>query len=100
MNTIQERLKFERKKRGMTQSEFAEILDMTQANYSQIENAVNGLTVDKLAILKKKLGIDLNYLITGSYDRLDFGVEKMKVSQLKNLNLSIINELESRINEK
>ncbi|WP_312208266.1 helix-turn-helix transcriptional regulator [Empedobacter sp.] len=98
MNTFHERLKFERTKRGMTQKEFGQILEITQSQMANIEKGINSLTVDKLVILHKKLGVDLNFLITGEYLRLDYGLDKMDFSQLKKLNADIFNELESRNN--
>ncbi|MEG0188495.1 MAG: helix-turn-helix transcriptional regulator [Bacilli bacterium] len=97
MSTIQRRLLFERKKRNLTQKEFAQVIDMDQSQYSMVENGKLNLTVEKMAILHKKLGIDLNFLITGEYTKLDFGIEKMDVKQLKKLNSDIFNELEQRI---
>lgn len=96
MNTIHERLKFERTKRGMTQKEFAEVMGMNQSHYSLIEKGDNNLTIDKMTLLNNKLKIDLNFLITGQYLRLDFGLDKMEFSQLKKLNTDIFNELERR----
>ena len=96
MNIIHERLKFERTKRGMTQKEFAQVMEMNQGQYSLIEKGENNLTIEKMNLLNKKLKIDLNYLITGQYLRLDFGLDKMDFAQLKRLNTDIFIELESR----
>lgn len=96
MNIIHERLKFERTKRGMTQKDFAQVMEMNQGQYSLIEKGENNLTIEKMNLLNKKLKIDLNYLITGQYLRLDFGLDKMDFAQLKRLNTDIFIELESR----
>lgn len=96
MITIHERLKFERTKRGMTQKDFAQVMEMNQGQYSLIEKGENNLTIEKMNLLNKKLKIDLNYLITGQYLRLDFGLDKMDFAQLKRLNTDIFIELESR----
>ena len=96
MITIHERLKFERTKRGMTQKDFAQVMEMNQGQYSLIEKGENNLTIEKMNLLNKKLKIDLNYLITGQYLRLDFGLDKMDFAQLKRLNTDIFVELESR----
>lgn len=80
----------------MTQKDFAQVMEMNQGQYSLIEKGENNLTIEKMNLLNKKLKIDLNYLITGQYLRLDFGLDKMDFAQLKRLNTDIFIELESR----
>ena len=95
--TIGDRLKFEREKRVMTQVQFANILEMKQGQYSRIEMGTQGLTVDKLLLLNKKLGIDVNYIISGEYTKFNYNLDKMEMSELKKLHTDIFNEIESRL---
>ncbi|ADX67006.1 Helix-turn-helix domain [Weeksella virosa] len=97
MNNISTRLKFERTKRNLTQREISLILNMSQGQYNRIENGLGELTNSKLELLHLKLGVDLNYLLTGKYSKLDFGLDKMDFQDLKKLNSEIFKELESRL---
>ena len=97
MKTIGERIRFEREKRGMTQSQFASLLEIKQGHYSRIETGTQRLTSDQMLILYDKLDIDLHYLITGKYVKFNYNLDKMTLSEIKKLNSEIIDELESRI---
>ncbi|WP_068598709.1 helix-turn-helix domain-containing protein [Vaginella massiliensis] len=97
MNDTAIRLKFERTKRNLTQREISLILNMSQGQYNRIENGLGELTNSKLELLHLKLGIDLNYLLTGKYSKLDFGLDKMDFQDLKKLNSDIFKEIESRL---
>lgn len=98
MNSFAERIKFEREKRKMSQKQFALVMDMAQGQYSLIENGKLELSFEKMDILHKKLNIDLNYLVTGKFTKLDYGLDKMDVTELKKLMLDIANEFETRLN--
>lgn len=60
-----ERLRDERKKRGMTQESMAELLEMSLTYYGRIERGLSGLSLEKLVLLNQKLDIDPTYLLTG-----------------------------------
>ncbi|MXV38967.1 helix-turn-helix domain-containing protein [Flavobacteriaceae bacterium Ap0902] len=97
--TFNERLKMERLRRNLTQTEMGLAMDMLQSQYSVIEKGTQSLTMDKLALLHNRLGVDLNYLITGNYTKLNYGLDKMPFSEIKKLNHEIFKELDKRINE-
>ena len=62
---IGKRLKRIRENMGLSQAQFAEILNITEDQYRRIENGVSGLTVEKIQFLFEKFHIDSNYLING-----------------------------------
>lgn len=59
------RLRKFRREKDYTQEEMAEILEISSAYYGKVERGVNSLSVKKLQLLNRELGIDINYLITG-----------------------------------
>lgn len=62
---IGKRLKQIRENLGYSQTEFAEILDVSYDHYRRLEKGVSGLTVEKLQLLFEKLHVDCNYLVNG-----------------------------------
>lgn len=59
------RLRKFRREKDYTQEQMAEILEISSAYYGKVERGVNTLSVKKLQLLNRELGIDINYLITG-----------------------------------
>ena len=59
------RLRKFRREKDYTQEQMAEILEISSAYYGKVERGVNSLSVKKLQLLNRELGIDINYLITG-----------------------------------
>lgn len=62
---ISKRLKEFRESKNLSQKKIAEILDITEKQYSNIECGKSGLSLDKIFELNKTLGLDPTYLITG-----------------------------------
>lgn len=60
------RLKKVRESLGLTQKDFSGRLGVAASQYSRIEKGEFGLTERQLKTLSKDLGVDLNYLITGT----------------------------------
>lgn len=60
------RLRIFRIQRNYTQEQMAEILGISAAYYGKVERGVHGLSLEKLVTVNKKLGIDINYLLTGT----------------------------------
>ncbi|MCP4154414.1 MAG: helix-turn-helix transcriptional regulator [bacterium] len=65
---IGERIAKARGDREMRQIEFAEILNISRSNLSRIENGAVRPTLDILLILKNKLGISIDWMLTGKGD--------------------------------
>ena len=62
---IGSRLKEQRKKMGLTQEEAAELLGITTNYYGQVERGERCLSVEKLPLVERGLGLDPDYLLTG-----------------------------------
>lgn len=63
MNTYCEKLRELREKRGLKQSEVAQVLETTQQVYSRYENGVNALPIHHLITLCKFYRISADYLL-------------------------------------
>lgn len=65
------RIKELREDRDLTQSQLAEVLDVTQANYSYIENGVAFLKADDVVKLSKFYNVSSDYIL-GLPDDLEY----------------------------
>lgn len=65
LRDIGNRLRKVRLEKGWTQDSMAELIGITKAFYGKIERGESSIALEKLALLNKKMDIDLNYLITG-----------------------------------
>ena len=57
------RVKEERKKRRMSQTELGEILGLTHKSISTIESGLRGTTIEKLILLAKFFDVSTDYLL-------------------------------------
>ncbi len=73
------RLRAIRMNLGKSQSEFAEILGISDEHYRKLESGSSGLTVDKVKILYEKLNVDPSYLLVGKRSE-DFDLDKYLVN--------------------
>lgn len=64
MNSISERLKSERERLGMSQTEFGEIAGVKRNAQMNYENGMRSPTADYLAAVSA-VGVDVGYVITG-----------------------------------
>ncbi len=63
---IKARLKWLRKQLGMTQEQFAEVLEIGQSTYAHIETGDRaGLTLAQAILLHEKLKVNPNWLLIG-----------------------------------
>ncbi len=60
--SVGNRIKESRKDKGMTQKQVAEILCMTQQQYSRFENGVFELDYDNLVKISRLFEVSLDYL--------------------------------------
>ena len=58
-----QRVKEERKKRRMSQTELGEILGLTHKSISTIESGLRGTTIEKLILLAKFFNVSTDYLL-------------------------------------
>ena len=58
-----ERILSLRNERGFSQMRIAEVLEMSQRNYSDIENGVHSLSVGDLVRLSDFYGVSVDYLL-------------------------------------
>lgn len=65
LHDIGERLKKYRKEKKLTQSNIAELLDMSLNFYGDIERGKCRLSIEKILLVYERLGIDPTYLLTG-----------------------------------
>ena len=54
-----------RKNLGITQQKFAEILDISLSAYKKMESAENCVSINSFRILKKELGVSVDYILFG-----------------------------------
>lgn len=66
--TVGDNIKQLRKKRKLTQQELADQIDISRNYLSELENNKRNLSIDTLEKLAQKLNINLNFLLSGSYD--------------------------------
>jgi transcriptional regulator with XRE-family HTH domain len=68
MNTIGERLKRIRTKKGFPQKHVAELLGVQRPNYSKIENNKQGLTPHQIKIFCEFFDVSADYILDISVD--------------------------------
>lgn len=73
------RLRAIRMNLGKSQSDFAEVLDISDDHYRKVESGSSGLTIEKVKVLYEKLSIDPTYLLIGRRME-DFDLEKYLVN--------------------
>jgi transcriptional regulator with XRE-family HTH domain len=82
MNELSQRIRYYRKKRGLTQMDVAAALGVRTDNYSKYESGVRAPRTDRLLKLSKILGV--------SFDALNEGVERGFADLLKSHAINII----------
>ena len=60
------RIREERLKMNLTQEKLAEDIDISTAYVGQIERGDRNLTLDKLVLIAKRLGVTIDYLLSDS----------------------------------
>lgn len=82
--TTSDKVKMMRKRRGMSQSDMADMLGMVQTNYSAKERGRYKFTIEEIIETCEKLGFDINFVFSNM--PLDIADEKSgaagKVSEL------------------
>ena len=58
-----QRVKEQRKKRRMSQTELGEVLGLTHKSISTIESGLRGTTIEKLILLAKYFNVSTDYLL-------------------------------------
>lgn len=64
--TINERVKFIRKKAHLTQAEFADSIGIKQATMSDIERNKIGVSTNLISAISDKYDVDINWIMTGN----------------------------------
>lgn len=62
---IGERLRIQRKNLKLTQAQTAELLEMSTNFYGEIERGERRLSLEKIILVQKHLGMDPTFLLTG-----------------------------------
>lgn len=62
---VAKRLREVRTNLGITQQKFAEILDISLSAYKKMESAENCISINSFRILKKELGVSVDYILFG-----------------------------------
>ncbi len=88
------RLRQLRHKLGLTQSQMAQKLGVTLNTYQRYELGDRNLTVEKLQLLRRLFGVNLNWLLTGEGGIFETYNNKEKVRQHLRALKSIVEELE------
>ncbi len=60
-----------RRNTGLTQEEFAELLDISLSAYKKIETGENGVSVNCLEKIRQQLGVSADYILFGKQKDLD-----------------------------
>lgn len=60
-----------RKNAGLTQEEFAELLDISLSAYKKIELGENRVSINCLEKIKQKLDVSADYILFGKQEELD-----------------------------
>lgn len=63
MLKLAERLRQQRKLKGKTQNDLAELLNVRRATYGEYERGNNLPPIDKLVIIADALGVSIDYLV-------------------------------------
>lgn len=72
MIELAERLRHQRKIKGKTQNELAELLQVKRATYGEYERGNNQPPIDKLLIISDHLNVTLDYLVgTTKKEKID-----------------------------
>ena len=61
LSTPNERIRYAREKAGFTQRGFADLVNLSQANWSKIERGKTRITIDLLEKVNSILKLDINY---------------------------------------
>lgn len=65
METIGDRIKYARKKKGLTQTDIKEKTGISSGNLSDIENNKSFPSAQALISLKRELGVTIDWILTG-----------------------------------
>ena len=65
LNSINDRLKFIRKSKGLSQQEMADFIDVSLMSYRRYERSGKSIPHTKLETITKKTDISLEFLING-----------------------------------
>lgn len=60
-----ERIRLLRKRQGWTQLELAEKMEMSHSSIIKMENALQGISVDTLLVMKRLFHVSIDYILTG-----------------------------------
>lgn len=85
-SNLGKRIKAERQKRGITQQQLAEKIDISTNFMSLIENGRN-MSVDTLVKIANVFGVSVDYLLSDTID-----VSRDNISAQINYNLSTLND--------
>ncbi|HJC56692.1 MAG TPA: helix-turn-helix domain-containing protein [Candidatus Eisenbergiella intestinipullorum] len=62
---IGDRLRLRREKLGLTQKEAAKLLEMSETFYGEIERGNRRLSIEKMILVRERMGISLTWLLAG-----------------------------------
>ena len=66
LKAISNRIKKRRKQIGLTQEQFAEMIELSASSYTKIENAFQKPALDTLVKIAEKLNVSLDFLVFGN----------------------------------
>lgn len=100
---IGERIKIAREKSGLTQEQFAEVIDKTPQFISDLERGVSGISIETLKVICEKLRITSDSILfperayTGDIDELTDKLKNMTTPQFRAMT-QIVNAFLSALN--
>ena len=66
---IGDRLRLCREEMGLTQKEAAKLLEISETFYGEIERGIRRLSIERMLLVRERMGMDLTYLLSG--DRIN-----------------------------
>jgi len=84
ITSVGEKIKSIRRQNKMTQIEFAQSLEISQATLSEIESGKTKPSFDVLVLLADKYMVDMNWLIINRKVELHFGLQEDELKLLQN----------------
>lgn len=90
---IGERVKMARERNGLTQEQFAELINKTPQFVSDLERGVSGISLDTLRLICVELGITSDSLLFADTDVYMADILIAKIKRMDDKEICILNEV-------
>lgn len=93
LNGIGKRIQKQRKQRGYTQEQLAEMMNVSIQMVSNLERGNKAIRIDNLINLSQILNISTDYILTGKETREDIDILTSRISKLSHKEKKMIDIL-------